>query len=266
MTHADGETGTRPMGLQNAAFITELTGLSTFLEQQDSLEHSLRELATMVANLLKTENCSIMLLKGEAAGGAPKLRVFAHHGHLPQAAYRESMRLDEGIAGRVAGSGEPLLIPDIRQSDYAAVSRRQRTTPGGFISAPIPVRDKVIGVLNLSQPHDARTLDQEDLKLATIVALLVGKSIQVLQLQNLLRSNFIQLALARETRETPNRTVAEIAHDGTRMARILAKTFFRDMRGAGFATDQILGAATEIISLLSQDLGERRKEAATRAE
>lgn len=246
--------------LENAGFITELFGLSSFLEHQTHLERSLRDLAVMAAQLLQVNNCSIMLLKDDPdQPSGPRLRVATHHGHLPEAAYRESVGLNEGIAGQVASSGRPLLIEDIRRSDFAAKARRNAPA-GGFVSVPIPAGDHVIGVLNISEPTDGRALGQRDLALTTIVALVVGRSIQVNQLQHLLRSNFIQLALARETRDTPLGTLNEITRNGGRMAKVLAKTFFREMRDAGFGTDHILSAATEIISLLSADLDNRRQE------
>ncbi len=255
-----GNDQARGLELENAGFITELFGLSSFLEHQTHLENSLRDLAAMAAQLLQVKNCSIMLLKDDPEHhSGPRLRVATHHGHLPEAAYRESVGLDEGIAGRVASSGRPLLIEDIRHSDFATKARRD-VPVGGFVSAPISAGDHVIGVLNISQPQDGRTLGQQDLALATIVALVVGKSIQVNQLQHLLRSNFIQLALAKETQNTPLGALNEITQNGGHMAKILAKTFFREMRDANFGTDHILSAATEIISLLSADLDSRRRE------
>ena len=259
METARHDTKSQHLNIQDAGFLTELIGLSSFLEQQDNLEHSLRNLTTLVAQLLRMENCSIMLLKEEAEQVAPRLRVFAHHGYLPAAAYQEAMELHQGIAGQVAGSGQPLLVTTIRHSPYAKVARCADKEGGGFICCPLLVNNKVIGVLNLSYPQDGRILSQDDLKTATVVALLVSKSIQVLQLQNLLRSNFIQFALARETATTPCRTLQEIAHNGAQMARILAKSFFREMQEAGFGTHHILSAATEIISLLNDDLATKSK-------
>jgi hypothetical protein len=87
----------------------------------------------------------------------------------------------------------------------------------------------------------------------------VSKSIQVFQLQRLLHSNFVQLALARETQLSPRSTVAQITQNGDRMAKTLAKSFFKEMQNAGFGSDHIVKAATEIISLISSDLAEKRR-------
>jgi len=251
------KTTQQPLNPDDAGFIADLIGLSTFLDNHDSIEVGLNELAAMVSTLLGCKNCSIMLLKEDVEGREARLRVYAHHGYLPDEAYHESMSLNQGIAGRVAATGKPLLISDLQQSSYTQL-RRQQAIGGGFISAPISIGGKVIGVLNASQPENKRVLGQEDLKLACIVALMVGKSVQVSQLQHLLHSNFIQLSLARESGPIQRYVVNVMIRNGMKMAKTLAKTFVREMRDAGFGDDHLLTAATEIIHLVGSDLKGRR--------
>ena len=235
-------------------FISELLSLSTFLEQQDSLEDSLKELAAMVSKLLQVENCSIMLIKGSSDSN-PKLRVMAHHGFLPEEAYDNLVGMQEGISGQVASTGEPLLIAEIRHSPYAVSARRPvKSGDGGFISCPLMLAKQVIGVLNVSTPSDDRILDHTDLSMVSMVSLLIAKSIQVFQLQHLLNSNFIQLALARETQSSPQKAVIDIAQDGDRMAKILAQSFYKEMHSAGFGSDHIIAAATELISQINSSI------------
>ncbi|RDE24787.1 GAF domain-containing protein [Motiliproteus coralliicola] len=246
-----------PKEFEVTGFITELVGLSSYLEQQDSLEASLRELTGMVSHLLRVSNCSIMLLNGEEDKASPRLRVLAHHGCLPEEAYDEPVDMDRSISGKVVGSGEALVVSEIFDSPFAVAARRpSESGDGGFISCPLLIKDKVVGVLNVSTPMDGRTLGHDDLEAVTIVALLVSKSIQVLQLNSLLQSNFIQLALSREIQMNPSHTVMQIANNGDKMAKVLAKSFFIEMRNAGFSSDHIVKSATEIISLLSSDISE----------
>lgn len=260
MDYSNGVENEQPREHEQAGFITELVGLTKFLEQQDSLENSLRELAGMVSHLLSVSNCSIMLLKGSGEQAPPKLRVLAHHGFLPEEAYFEPVDMEQSISGSVISSGEPLLIAEICRSPFAVAARRPTNVgDGGFISCPLMINDQAVGVLNISTPKDGRMLGHADLEAVTIVALMVSKSIQVLQLQHLLHSNFIQLALAREIEMSPRNTVSQIAQNGDQMAKVLAKSFFLEMRKAGFASDHIVTAATEIISLLSSDITDNSK-------
>ncbi|WP_207061017.1 GAF domain-containing protein [Motiliproteus sp. SC1-56] len=243
-------------------FVAELIDLSSFLDRQESLESSLKELTTMVARLLRVKNCSIMLLKRDAvdASSQPRLRVLAHHGYLPEEAYQEATKLSEGISGSVASTGEPLLIAEIRHSPHAIAARRPvQAGDDGFISCPLMINDEVVGVLNVSTPVDGRTLSESDLETVSVIAVMVSKSIQVFQLQHLLRSNFVQLALARESHLSPQCTLGEITRNGDRMAKTLAKSFFKEMQNTGFGSDHIVKAATEIISLISSDLADKRR-------
>lgn len=232
----------------------KLLGLASFLEQQGNLDESLEELAAMAANILNTGTCSIMLF---GAGDKPdefRLRVFAKFGQLPARAYSEAAKVNEGIAGQVAATGQALLVQDIRASDYLPLARRPDSASKCFISVPIFISGKVVGVLNTSNPNDQRNLDYNDLNLATFVALLIGKSIQVMQLQNLLKSRFAQMALAQEARDAVGSSLMAQQMDPSALVKLLANTFYKEMSRAGLERGHIISAATEIISLLSESL------------
>lgn len=235
----------------------KLIGLASFLEQQKNLDQSLSTLLEQAAGIIKSDTCSIMLFKEEAPGGF-SLRIFAKHGDLPPCASREAVKVKEGIAGHVAVTGEPLLVENIETSPFFRKARRPEAPDKGFICVPIMISDKVIGVLNISNPKDGRSFTAEDLNLAAFIAILTGKSIQVIQLQNLLRSRYIQLAVAREAASTRPGALAAISHDPAQISKLLAKSFYKEMAAAGFGSDHIVAAATEIISQLNQNLAKHK--------
>jgi hypothetical protein len=111
---------------------------------------------------------------------------------------------------------------------------------------------KVIGVINVNTPLDDRTYSDKDLFMLTTVALVVGKSLQTRELQNVLRSRFTQLALLQETRQMVGEALPQTGQQPARLARIVGKAFYRELNKAGFADEQIINAATEVISLLGQ--------------
>ncbi|WP_305044568.1 GAF domain-containing protein [Geoalkalibacter sp.] len=231
----------------------KLLGLASFLEQQGHLEERLAELAALAAEILGSHNCSIMLLRDDD-GRDPRMRIFASHGYLPPAAFAESARHKEGIAGQVAASGKALLVSDILASPYAPHARWPEKKNRGFLCAPIFIGSQVLGVINVNSPLDDRIYDEKDLQLLVTVALLVGKSIQVVQLQNLLRSRFAQQALLNQARKTVDDAWIARGQDPRKAARIVGKAFYREMHDAGFSDDHIIQAATEIISLLGQKI------------
>ena len=233
------------------ASILKLVGLANFLEQGKDFNESLQEMAAMAANLLNSQNCSIMLFR-EEEGDDPTMKIFASHGYLPQVAYTEKARHREGIAGHVAATGKAVLINDIEKSPFAGKARWPENSQKAFLSAPIFIGQKVFGVINANTPVDGRIYTDKDLYVLATVALVVGKSVQVVQLQNLLKSRFAQLALMQEVRPAVQEAIVGAGPQPARLAKVVGKSFFREMRKAGFGDDHIIKAATEVISLLGE--------------
>lgn len=232
----------------------KLIGLSTFLDEQTNLDESLDEMVAMAANILNATTCSIMLFKEAEDSPGFRLRLFAKHGELPQRAFAEAVKVNDGIAGRVAASGEALLVKDIGQTEFLPLARRPESPNKSFMCVPIVINRKVIGVLNVSNPIDGRAFDYGDLNLSVFVALLVGKSVQVNQLQGLLRSRFAQLAVASQTQGLLSGALHADSLDAPKVVKMVARTFYREMTKAGFHREHVVSAATEIISLLSESL------------
>ena len=232
----------------------KLIGVAALLEERSSLDDCLEDLAADAAGLLGVRNCSIMLFRRDESSGEFTLRISAVHGDLSPEARAAGVRVDEGIVGKVAGSGQPLLVEDILSSEFSHLARRPDTPGKSFICVPILIGGRVVGVINVSNPVDGRTLGRPDLTLANLFALLVGKSLQTAQLQNLLRSRYAQLALLKESNGLTTGNLLSGGGDTGQMVKVFAKTFYREMTKAGFGRDHIITAATEIISLLSDSL------------
>ena len=239
-------------------YIDKLTGLSDFLEKQVDLDACLHELASQAADILSSKNCSIMLLKERDDEQGLDLRVFAHFGSLPKEAFRERMNVRQGISGHVAASGKALLIEDIENSQFSSVARRHYPSKC-LISAPIILNQKVIGVIHVNTPKHKHIYNTEDLNLLNIVAMLVSKSIQVIQVQKLMQSKYTIFAMAERNKEELASIAATAGQDLDKVAKLLAKTFYREMSKAGFGPDHIINAASEIISLLNESVAKHKK-------
>ena len=93
---------------------------------------------------------SIMLLNQEEL----TLRIAASRG-LPEGLQDEAeIRVGEGIAGRVAQVGEPIIVDDIETDPRFAKLNDPRYGTGSFMCMPVRVGDRVIGVLNLAKKED----------------------------------------------------------------------------------------------------------------
>ena len=226
-----------------------LQDLQHFLAE-GSLDESLQNQAALTAELLGAGSCSIMLLNSGAPGQL-RMTVNARFGKLPDAALTASVGQGEGICGRVLASGEALLIEDIAQSEVAALALGRDGIGGSLMSAPLRVDGKIVGVINVAGASESPAFTQGDLQLLTIIALFIGKSIQVQQLQRLLDSRFSQLALLQEARDQVQDKVRLAYRNPEDAAKILARSFFKEMTKAGFESGQIVSAATELIEQLN---------------
>jgi GAF domain-containing protein len=232
--------------------LARLHDLAVFVGAEEDLRTHLRQLVELAASVTDAATCSIMLLsEGEEA--APRLKLWCSTEELPSPAWDETTGRGESIAGRVLERREPLLIADIAASEFAPLARSRDRLGASFICLPVTVGRTVIGVMNLSSRPGAPPFDESHLALAEIVAALIGKSVQVERLQTLLRSRVAHMSLAKEETRVAGQLI-EGAAPPARVAKLLAKSFFKDLSAAGFEPGQIVEAASEIIALVSNDI------------
>lgn len=231
--------------------LIRLRDMSCFLEEAGSLDDNLLKLAERTAGILGARNCSILLLN-EGEPGDPHMRVCAAYGPLPAAAYQEAVRKGEGIAGHVVATGESLLVEDIGQSPFVAHARRAGEPDKGLLCCPIRINDCIAGVVNITGRGSGRPFTRTDLSLLEVVALFIGKSIQTMQLQNILNSRFAQLAVAQQAAQ--GAPLGNALHNPDKVARIIAKSFYKEMIRIGFGPAQVIHVASDIIAQLNSQL------------
>jgi GAF domain-containing protein len=244
----------RPGG---AAEVRGLYDLTAFLAAEEAFDAGLDELAQLGAQTVEAAcRCSIMLLsEGEAE--QPLLRLWAASARLPDAAWRERPGVGVAIAGEVLRTRALLVVADIRESAFASLARGHTDCGPSFMCLPITVGRAVFGVLNVAARAGAAPFAEPDVARTQLVASLVGKSVQVHRLQTLLRSRVAQLTLARQEAEVAT-SLTDGAMPPSRLAKVLAKTFYKDLAAAGFEPGQIIEAATEIIGQISGDIARHK--------
>lgn len=228
------------------SMVQNLRDVFTDVGVEGSLEDCLNELAIMVARVLSAQGCTIILLTEEEA--------------------KQSQLCNRSGFG---------LLPGTPGGGYKAASRAstrtkiEQTLVGNdrlsSMFSTIVLNGKIIGFVQAVRPQHQRSFSKDDLDLFGILTPIITKSIQVIQLQHLLRSRFTQAALMRTSDETIRAMLSGVIQNPNQIARILAKSFYREMLNAGFNFNQILFAATEVISELSATVrkhGARRKQLA----
>lgn len=235
---------------------SKLRELAQF-EASGDFEGNLSRLVALVGELLAAQRASLMLLDtGGDAGTA--LRLVALHGELPSAAWEAKPKLGEGIAGGVLASGRMLAIEDIGASELKAAARRPGT-PGSLIVCPVPIAGEAAGVLSVSELRHDAPLAEHAGAITEFAAVLLGRAIHLMRLQRLLDSRFAQMAMILGGERDSGAVVAMGAREPEKVAKMLAKAFYRELRHCGFTSNQILHAAGEIISELTTSLNRHRK-------
>lgn len=225
---------------------------------QQALAHcperaSLQDQVVLAAGVIGAASCSVMLV-GDRGETEPCMSIHAHHGPLPSAALQAAIRRGEGISGRVLASGNALLVADIRESEFASFARRGVQLGYSLVCAPIRVEGRVVGVINAANGKEAAAFDEMALCLLQLMGSFLGSYLEARHLRFLLDSRFAQLALLQET-EADSPDTARLAYrNPEQVAKILARSFFRELHRAGFGSAQILSAASELVGQLHRDI------------
>lgn len=226
-------------------------------EPGDDFEDSLSALTTAVGECLQARRVSLMLLDSEGDKGQA-LKLVALHGELPQAAWDERPHAGQGIAARVWAEGKSLHVEDIASSRLEAAGRHPREIPS-FIACPVPIAGRCAGVLNISNSATRMPFDSTQFALAEIAAAVVGRAVQLFRLQGMLDSSFAKMAMALDG-VSDSRTFMRLStHEPQKVAKILAKAFYREMHRCGFSANQILHAAGEMIAALSHNINRHKQ-------
>ena len=243
------------------AILSRLQQLSAPPEQATSLEASLKQSVAMAAALLNVNN-SVIALLGDAEAGEPgetMLKVFASDADQSVSVSSEPQNRHAAVFDPVIAAGAPCLIENLSEATCLSLGHQQPDAFNSLVAAPIHINNKTVGVLSASGHKLNRPLEQSDVEWIGMIGLLVGKSMQVVQLQNVLSSRFAQLALVREAKANLGVALEKAVENPDQLARILAKSFFREMTTTGFSTSQIIQASSEIIAQLSSSLNRHSK-------
>jgi diguanylate cyclase (GGDEF)-like protein len=140
------------------AAISELTKAITPIQNDKKL---LRMLLDKSAELLKAEQGSLLLLDHETDALLLEAKMGISEG------VTEKLRIGrgEGIAGKVVELGEPLLVENLENDPRIKQKNRQHYKTRSFVSVPLKIEDRIIGVLNFSDKTSGEAFNEEDLNL-----------------------------------------------------------------------------------------------------
>jgi signal transduction histidine kinase/FixJ family two-component response regulator/putative methionine-R-sulfoxide reductase with GAF domain len=126
----------------------------------------LRQIVVLAANVTEAQVASVMILDNERKF----LTIAAAIGVDPKIVSSTRLPVGESIAGHVAESGEPLIIADVETDDRFKRINKERYGAASLLCAPLIIKNRVIGVINMANKADGAPFDPDDLRLLTTFA------------------------------------------------------------------------------------------------
>jgi len=129
-------------------------------------------LVRLVAQHLKARRVSVLV----SGPDSDTMTLVASVGIPEEEGTTFSLRVGEGIAGRVAASQSPLLVQDIDKTDLKAMSTGGKYSTSSFmitpltVSYPIRYQRRRLGVINVSDKHSGEPFNEQDLEFLSTLA------------------------------------------------------------------------------------------------
>jgi PAS domain S-box-containing protein len=185
--------------------LTALNAISHSLSRMDDLQQALDRALDQIVKVMQLDIALLFTLT--KAGDELNLR--AHHGVSEE--FAEGVRwigVGEGLNGRVAQSGEPLIVEDAAHDPRLTKEVVARERVAAQLIVPIKARDKVIGTLAVGMKKQRRfTQDEVEILMA------IGDEIGVAIENNRLYREAQFMAEQLRQSEQNYRELFEMAHD-----------------------------------------------------
>jgi two-component system NtrC family sensor kinase len=169
---------------------------------------------------------SIMLLDPHTQ----TLRIAAAEGLEDAVVVSTTVRVGEGIAGKVAQTGEPVLVEDVEQDARFGKANDPKYATSSFICLPLRAQDRIIGVLNLSKKSGQTAFGALDLKFLSTLLGHIGFAVEnarllkeakeaALKLRQVVHEKSSQLELAQQQLRqsgkfsAPHQLIARMSHE-----------------------------------------------------
>ncbi len=160
--------------------LTALYEISKILGSSLNLKTTLRGVMRVLSEYLDMRRGTVALRSDH------EVSIVAAHGMSEDEIRRGRYRLGEGIIGRVAKLGSPIVIPNIGDEplflNKTGARQMIRKENIAFLCVPIKFKNDVLGVLSVDRLFVSRGISfEEDLRLLKIIASLIAQSVKLHQ-------------------------------------------------------------------------------------
>jgi diguanylate cyclase (GGDEF)-like protein len=142
--------------------------LQSFTEQISSVDpdESYAAILRHSTELLRSERASLLLFDESAN----ELQVKAAVGPRAKVTRDARVRFGEGVSGSVLREGRPLVVRDLGAAGQVPAPAERKYKTGSFISYPLIVGSRRVGVLNMTDKAGGGVYDDLDLNLLDLLA------------------------------------------------------------------------------------------------
>jgi len=227
--------------------------LQRLCARHESIDALLEDAAQIAQVLLGAELCAIAWLDEDK----------------PTARLRAWRRRDARAPG---AEDEARIARFVAGMQASAQSAGARAAPGNERARALQIGARTVGYLYARAEAKRGTRGPGlDPALLDVLAAQLGMAIETLHLRQLLASRYATIALSRSGQGDAaeagalDASILSAVTQPEKVARIIARSFYKDLRKAGFETKQIRVVATELIDSLNAAL-RRTKAKTTQAE
>lgn len=159
-----------------------LVDIGAALSSSLDLLFTLNSILKVISESLEMQRGTITLVDPRTG----ELHIEIAHGLTKEEKERGRYKIGEGITGKVVESGQPMVIPDI-EAEPLFLNRTQarknlKNRKFAFLCVPIRAGNRVIGALSVDHLFKGNISYEEDIKLLTVIASMVGQAVRIREL------------------------------------------------------------------------------------
>lgn len=162
------DTGKQPgrIGINNVSLNNRVNeeAIGIALTSVFKFERVFQLIGSLITNIVKAKCSSLMLIEGD------KLRI-KYSNHLPEDVVNECrVKVGDGISGWAALTGVNVLVKNIESDTRFAKKNNKKYSSKSFMSVPLLVSGKIIGVLNVNDKMNGEVFSESDLNTLKIIS------------------------------------------------------------------------------------------------
>ena len=162
VTSREGEGSKFTFTIPREHCFNDLIGyIAEVVDARDQLHEMLELIVKMIAELLSVKVVSLMLLDKTRS----ELFIKMSYGLEEWIVSNTRVKLGEGIAGKVAETGNPLFIHNIEENEVYSCPNNPQYETMSLLSVPLVVNDVIVGVINVNNKTSGDEFGQDDLNL-----------------------------------------------------------------------------------------------------